>query len=81
MDEFTGLVELSHLQRWLDKWPCSVEIKGGNTALHAVRFWICSNVDPADWYPNANQSQRDSLRRRFTRVVKYELPFGPVNHQ
>ena len=81
MDEFTGLIELSHLQRWMDKWPCSVEIKGGTTSLHATKFWICSNVDPDAWYPNATPEQRASLRRRFTRVVRYELPFGPINRE
>lgn len=65
IDEFSGQISLCHILRWLDNYPCYVEIKGGATPLKAERFWITSNVSPNDWYPDATEEQRRALRRRI----------------
>lgn len=78
IDEFTGLISINHLLRWLDKYSCPVESKGKSSALYATKFWITSNINPDEWYnnnPHVTQSQKEALRRRFTRVVHYDLPF------
>lgn len=69
IDEFDGQVGIVHLLRWLDKWACSVEIKGGTTPLCAVRFWITSNLPVDTWFldgARTTQLQRDALARRLT---------------
>ena len=65
MDEFTGQVEITHLLRWLDRYPVLVEQKGSGCVLKATRFWITSNVDPLEWYPTIPFAQKQALYRRL----------------
>ena len=48
LDEFRGSVDVSHILRWLDRYPVSVETKGGSVPLRATKFWITSNLHPKD---------------------------------
>lgn len=41
-----------------------VEIKGYSAPLLATRFFFTSNVNPKDWYPEANEQQTMGLMRR-----------------
>ena len=66
IDEFDGQIGITHLLRWLDKYPCSVEVKGGTIPLRATNFWITSNKPLEQWYPDAPLAQVDALRRRVT---------------
>jgi hypothetical protein len=71
MDEFRGDIALSHVLRWLDRYPCLVEIKGSSTCLVAKKVWITSNLHPRDWYPMADQQTVDALFRRL-QIVEFE---------
>lgn len=67
IDEFDGQIGIVHLLRWLDVYPCSVEIKGGSTPLRATRFWITSNLSVDEWYLGkvTNYDQVLALKRRL----------------
>lgn len=65
-DEFTGRIDISYILTWLDRYPCMVEIKGYSTPLLADRFFFTSNVNPRDWYPDANPEQIRGLLRRVS---------------
>lgn len=65
VDEFRGSISISHLLRWLDRYPVMVEIKGSAVPLQAEHFWITSNLDPRCWYPELDQETRDALLRRL----------------
>lgn len=65
-EEFTGQIDITHMLRWLDRYPVVVETKGSGCVLKCKKIWITSNVNPDNWYPNATQEQRDALRRRMT---------------
>jgi len=65
IDEFRGSVDVSHILRWLDRYPVTVEIKGGSRPLAATRFWITSNLDPRAWYPEIDSDTLDALLRRL----------------
>lgn len=69
IDEFAGRVDIVNLLRWLDRYPCTVEVKGFSVPLEATVFWITSNVDPRDWYPDAQPAHKAALLRRLTNVV------------
>lgn len=71
IDEFRGRIDVSHLLRWLDRYPVRVELKGSCMPLMAIRFWITSNVDPNAWYPELDEASRLALRRRFESVVHF----------
>jgi len=65
MDEFRGQIAVEHMLKWLDQYPCYVEEKGGQLALFATKFWICSNLHPDEWYPDIDVVTRDALKRRL----------------
>lgn len=65
IDEFSGVIAINHILRWLDRYPCFAEVKGYSTPLRASRFWITSNIDPRQWYPDANPDQKAALLRRM----------------
>lgn len=65
IDEFRGGIDISHLLRWLDRYPVVVEIKGSATVLKAKTIWITSNLDPKLWYPELDEETRNALLRRM----------------
>lgn len=65
IDEFRGGIDVSHLLRWLDRYPVRVEIKGSSMPLKAQRFWITSNIPPERWYPELDSPTLDALLRRL----------------
>lgn len=71
IDEFRGAISISHILRWLDRYPTIVEVKGSSTVLKARRIWITSNLDPQLWYENLDNETYLALRRRFTQVIHF----------
>lgn len=65
IEEFRGRIDISHMLRWLDKWPVCVENKGGGTVLKARRIFITSNLTPTQWYPNLDEATTAALLRRL----------------
>jgi hypothetical protein len=65
IDEFRGSISISHMLRWLDRYPTIVEIKGSSTVLLAQKLWITSNVPPRQWYPDADEETVNALLRRL----------------
>lgn len=80
IDEFAGRIDIVHLLRWFDKYPCTVEVKGYSVPLEAKYFWITSNISPDDWYPDAPEAHKMALRRRLTQVVRFSDPFNLINN-
>lgn len=71
IDEFRGGIDISHLLRWLDRYPVIVEIKGGSVVFVAKSIWITSNKDPRDWYPELDLETLNALLRRLN-IVHYQ---------
>lgn len=65
IDEFRGGIDISHMLRWLDRYPVVVEIKGSSTVLKAKTIWITSNKDPREWYPDLDEETKKALLRRL----------------
>lgn len=65
IDEFRGGIDISHVLRWLDRYPVIVEIKGSSTVLKAETIWITSNIEPFYWYPDLDMETRTALLRRM----------------
>lgn len=59
-------IDISHILRWLDRYPVRVEIKGGSKPLMATKFWITSNLPPSRWWPELDQETLDAFMRRVT---------------
>lgn len=73
IDEFRGQIAIEHLLKWLDRYPCTVEEKGGQIALSATKFWICSNLPVDQWYPGLDRETLEALRRRV-QITHFNLP-------
>lgn len=73
VDEFRGGIDISHLLRWLDRYPVRIHIKNSSRPLVASCFWITSNVDPNSWYPDADHLTVAALLRRL--IIN---PDGPI---
>ena len=65
IDEFRGGIDISHLLRWLDRYPVRVEIKGSSRPLLAEKIWITSNICPQEWYPMCDAETLSALMRRL----------------
>lgn len=75
IDEFRGLISISHMLRWLDKYPVIVEVKGSSCVLKAKRIWITSNLPPEQWYPDLDAETLSALRRRLN-ITHFSTPFN-----
>lgn len=65
IDEFRGGIDISHLLRWLDRYPVIVEVKGSSVVLKAEKIWITSNLKPRNWYPDLDAATYEALERRL----------------
>jgi len=75
IDEFRGVVDISHVLKWLDETPCSVEIKGSQVPLMSKKWWITSNIGPSEWYPNLDHETKCALMRRISCVEYFDKEF------
>jgi len=73
IDEFSGVVAITQILRWFDRYPVLVEIKGSAIPLVATTIWITSNLEPEEWYPQIPQCQMDALKRRLT-ITRFIRP-------
>jgi hypothetical protein len=71
IDEFRGQIGISHVLRWFDRYPVSVETKGSSVVLQAKKIWITSNISPDNWYPDLDEETKNALRRRFNQVIHF----------
>lgn len=71
IDEFRGTVDISHILRWLDRYPVRVESKGSSQPLLCKRLWITSNLAPEQWYPDLDPATLEALLRRLTNIIEF----------
>lgn len=72
MDEFRGGIDISHLLRWLDRYPLRVEIKGASTISRMECMWITSNLTVDQWWPQLDAETLDAFKRRVN-IVLYPI--------
>lgn len=61
------------LLRMLDRYPLSLQTKGGFTTAAWTRVYITSNIHPKYWYPiNYEGHLKPELRRRLTHIYEYK---------
>lgn len=91
IDEFYGWLPYAQLLRLLDRYPMTVETKGGSVNFAPEKILIAANSMPDAWYNWNVNMQFSALKRRIDnmlimeedgsiRVLKGENPF-PVNSQ
>ena len=75
IDDFRGGIAIENMLAWLQEYPCMVEIKNSMAPLHAVSFYITSNLSPTEWYPTNPTCDTASLLRRLE-VTHFATPFA-----
>lgn len=63
IDDFKGNIRYNFLLQLLDRYPMTVNTKGGFTNWRPKKIYITSNYEPEEWYNDIK-----ALRRRFTEV-------------
>lgn len=71
IDEFRGGIDISHLLRWLDRYPVNLEIKGSSHVHLVTTFYITSNIHPKEWYPMMDEPTINALLRRLN-ITHYD---------
>nr|QTE03542.1 MAG: putative replication-associated protein [Phoenicopterus roseus CRESS-DNA-virus sp.] len=69
LDEFNGQIPIRDFLRLIDRYPFSMETKGGHTWRVATKIYICSNTPPQEWYP-AEAHQYEKIARRLTSIIE-----------
>lgn len=75
IDEFRGLISISNLLRWFDRYPVNIEVKGGACQLLATKIWITSNLPPVAWYPDLDAETYRALERRLI-ITRFDTHIG-----
>lgn len=71
IDEFYGWIPHPTMLRICDRYPLTVQVKGGTRRLAVTRVFITSNKHPVHWWP---RSGLGAMERRIT------APSGGVYH-
>lgn len=69
---------IREMNRLLDVWPCTLNCRFHNKKAAWTRVFICSNLDPQDWYLNENSKVRDAFWRRIHMVNYVETRDTPT---
>ncbi len=79
IDEFAGECPINMLKRILDIYHYELPVKGAMVPRQCRRITLTSNTNPADWYDQASQTDKDAVRRRFSQVIHFTalLPWTP----
>ncbi|ATP66724.1 Rep [Circovirus kiore] len=67
LDDFYGWLPFDDLLRMCDRYPLTVETKGGTVNFAAKRIFITSNKNPEEWYSD-EITNKDALYRRITEL-------------
>lgn len=86
VDDWSGPAtqeELDRWKRWIDKWPCQVETKGGSVVLLSRRWIFTSNVNWSALPVFFDQALKRRFDPRypngfnfFVTMLRYEVPKG-----
>ncbi|QIM58708.1 replicase [Bat circovirus] len=80
LDDFYGWLPFDDLLRLLDRYPLTVETKGGTRAFLAEKILITSNKLPNEWYSD-EFSNKDALYRRINKILWWDgKEFVPPPH-
>jgi len=68
IEEFYGQLRWSFFLQLLDRYPLSVEFKGGSCQFVGRRIFITSNKPPWEWYNHLTVGSLDPLKRRVNTI-------------
>jgi hypothetical protein len=69
-----------YLKRWMDKYACTGEVKGGKVALQHKRFYVTSNYTPGQLWQD-DLMMREAIERRCEMIVMDQVYEPPREEQ
>lgn len=75
IDEFYGWIKWNTLLRLLDRYPFTLETKGGTLQMRPKYIWITSNSPPVEWYnfeESKGRMEFATLLRRLNVVWEFK---------
>jgi len=66
-------IDINHLLRWLDRYKCMVENKGGMIPLHATKFIITSNFSPEACFTDKDGVPNPQIPALLRRVLVVQM--------
>jgi hypothetical protein len=67
LDEFEGDMPRGLLLQLMDRYPLSLQTKGGRTWRCCKYIYICSNTNPEQWYAT---DKYEAISKRFTSITE-----------
>lgn len=77
LDDYSGEYNIHFFKRLLDRYPMTVQVKGGYSAWSPTTIYITSNTHPNMWYADHPQVDRDAVFRRYTIVEDMSVEWTP----
>lgn len=77
MDEFRNNIKFGVMLEFLDRYPFTIAVKGGNQTMNSKKIIITTNISPVDWYPRMRNRDKKPLYRRFQdycKIYKFKKP-------
>jgi len=69
-DEFNDMEwPIREMNRYLDCWRCKLNCRYHDKYAYWNTVLICSNIDPARWYPMTEEPLRAAFFRRITEII------------
>lgn len=69
-DDFgSGMINITHMLRWLDVYAVRGQVKGSTVPLNYNTVIITTNLCVQQWYPDAAPAHLTALRRRLDHVI------------
>lgn len=75
LDEFYGQLPHEFMLKLMDRYPLSVQIKGGYAVFNSELVIITSNRDPREWYSGLTERGID-WKPQFFRRIEYEFKYA-----
>jgi hypothetical protein len=72
IDDYRSGFKYDKMLRLLDGHPIQLNVKGSYRHACYERVFITSNKDPENWYPNKSDIYEHTLKRRFSKIYKYD---------
>lgn len=69
LDDYNGEYNVNFLKRLLDRYPMTVQVKGGYTHWRPKKIYITSNTAPDSWYAGSVAVDQAAIMRRITTIT------------
>lgn len=78
VDEFRGVIDISYILQWTDRYPLMLEVKGGAVPCNFTTLIFTSNLPIEQWYPDLDSATLQALKRRFHVIKHYSTSYRAI---